>query len=162
MHRTLLRTRMPTRSHRVYRRLRSSRQHFMARMPSLCLPHSFVLHAILTFFSWGRVLSAAGSASVSKPLDPKTVSVSFVPSDGTAPLSVLVNGEPENVDEDRASQILQLEDFEVIVDLGAVGKEQAQYYTCDFSYVSSSHSLTTFFMTLAFQEYVRINGDYRS
>jgi glutamate N-acetyltransferase / amino-acid N-acetyltransferase len=67
------------------------------------------------------------------------VSVTFVPSDGTTPLPVLVNGEPENVDEERASEILGLEDFEVVVDLGGGDEaEVAKYYTCDFSYVSDA------------------------
>jgi glutamate N-acetyltransferase / amino-acid N-acetyltransferase len=49
----------------------------------------------------------------------------------------LVNGEPEKVDEERASEILSLEDFEVLVDLGGGDEaEVAKYYTCDFSYVS--------------------------
>ncbi|THV02167.1 arginine biosynthesis protein ArgJ [Dendrothele bispora CBS 962.96] len=96
--------------------------------------------------NWGRVLAATGSVPLSAPLHPNKVSVTFVPSDGTTPLPVLVNGEPEKVDEERASEILSLEDFEVLVDLGGGDKaEVARYYTCDFSY-----------------EYVRINGDYRS
>ncbi|KAF9260762.1 Arginine biosynthesis bifunctional protein ArgJ beta chain [Marasmius fiardii PR-910] len=96
--------------------------------------------------NWGRVLSATGSVPLSAPLHPDRVSVTFVPSDGTTPLPVLVNGEPEKVDEDRASEILGLEEFEILVDLGGGDDaEVARYYTCDFSY-----------------EYVRINGDYRS
>ncbi|KAK7461020.1 Arginine biosynthesis bifunctional protein ArgJ, mitochondrial [Stygiomarasmius scandens] len=96
--------------------------------------------------NWGRVLAATGSVPLSAPLHPNKVSVTFVPSDGTTPLPVLVNGEPEKVDEERASEILSLEDFEVLVDLGGGDEaEVARYYTCDFSY-----------------EYVRINGDYRS
>ncbi|KAE9409791.1 arginine biosynthesis protein ArgJ [Gymnopus androsaceus JB14] len=83
--------------------------------------------------NWGRVLAATGSVPLSSPLHPDKVSVTFVPSDGTTPLPVLVNGEPEK-------------DFEILVDLGGgEGAEVAQYWTCDFSY-----------------EYVRINGDYRS
>jgi len=96
--------------------------------------------------NWGRVLAATGSVPLSAPLHPDKVSVSFVPSDGSASLPVLVNGEPEKVDEARASEILALEDFEIEIDLGGgEGAEAAQYWTCDFSY-----------------EYVRINGDYRS
>ncbi|ESK88658.1 ornithine acetyltransferase [Moniliophthora roreri MCA 2997] len=96
--------------------------------------------------NWGRVLAATGAVSLSSPLHPDRVSVTFVPSDGTTPLPVLVNGEPEKVDEERASEILSLEDFEVLVDLGGGDEaEVARYYTCDLSY-----------------EYVRINGDYRS
>ncbi|KAF8160017.1 hypothetical protein B0H34DRAFT_426378 [Crassisporium funariophilum] len=103
--------------------------------------------------NWGRILAATGSvpllpssAGSSAPtIDPTKVNVTFVPSDGTQPLPVLVNGEPEKVDEVRAKEILSLEDFEVNVDLGMGGDGEAQYWTCDFSY-----------------EYVRINGDYRS
>ncbi|KAJ7767466.1 hypothetical protein DFH07DRAFT_881019 [Mycena maculata] len=94
--------------------------------------------------NWGRVLAATGSVSF-PTLDPSKVSVTFIPSDNTTPLPVLVNGEPEVVDEVRAKEILGLEDFGICVDLGGVGKEEATYWTCDFSY-----------------EYVRINGDYRS
>ncbi|KAF8159468.1 arginine biosynthesis ArgJ [Crassisporium funariophilum] len=103
--------------------------------------------------NWGRILAATGSvpllpssAGAAAPvINPAKVNVTFVPSDGTSPLPVLVNGEPEQVDEVRAKEILSLEDFEVMVDLGMAGNGEAQYWTCDFSY-----------------EYVRINGDYRS
>jgi glutamate N-acetyltransferase/amino-acid N-acetyltransferase len=94
--------------------------------------------------NWGRILSSTGSVPLSAPLDPSRVSVSFVPADGSNALPVLVRGEPEDVDEDRAKEILSEEDFEVRVELG-LGEESARYWTCDFSY-----------------EYVRINGDYRS
>ncbi|KAJ7918957.1 hypothetical protein B0H13DRAFT_2231048 [Mycena leptocephala] len=66
--------------------------------------------------NWGRILSAAGSISI-PGLDPSKVSVTFIPSDNTASLPVLVNGEPEMVDEVRAKEILK-----------------ATYWTCDFSY----------------------------
>jgi len=59
-------------------------------------------------------------------------------------LHVLTNGEPENVDEERAKKILEMEDINIEVDL-KLGGESATYWTCDFSY-----------------DYVRINGDYRS
>ncbi|TBU46748.1 arginine biosynthesis bifunctional protein ARG7 [Dichomitus squalens] len=94
--------------------------------------------------NWGRVLAATGSVALSQPIDPTRVNVSFVPSDGTAPLPLLVNGEPEKVDEARASEIIGQEDLEIKVELG-LGSESAKYWTCDFSY-----------------EYVRINGDYRT
>ncbi|KAJ7634157.1 hypothetical protein DFH06DRAFT_1221251 [Mycena polygramma] len=94
--------------------------------------------------NWGRILSAAGSIST-PGLDPSKVSVTFIPSDNTSSLPVLVNGEPENVDEVRAKEILSLEEFGICIDLGGIGKEEATYWTCDFSY-----------------DYVRINGDYRS
>ncbi len=88
------------------------------------------------FSSWGRILAATGSVPLSREVDPKTVSVSFIPADGTAALPVLVNGEPEKVDEERASEILRQEDFELCVDLGGLGEAEAKYWTCDFSYVS--------------------------
>ncbi|KAF8918701.1 ArgJ-like domain-containing protein [Mucidula mucida] len=98
----------------------------------------------------GRQLGAdtrcAGSVSLTVPLDhPITVNVSLIPSDGSSALPVLVNGVPEALNEERAREILRLEDSEVCVDLGALGTEEATYWTCDFSY-----------------DYVRINGDSRS
>ena len=43
-------------------------------------------------------------------------------------------GEPENVDEERASKILAEEQLEIEVDLGLGGGFEARYFTCDFSY----------------------------
>ena len=86
--------------------------------------------------SWGRVLAATGSVPLSAPLDPTRVDVSFVPTDCSPVLPLLVNGEPEQVDEVRAKEILSAEDLEVRVDL-RLGSESAKYWTCDFSYVSS-------------------------
>ncbi|TFK92587.1 arginine biosynthesis bifunctional protein ARG7 [Polyporus arcularius HHB13444] len=94
--------------------------------------------------NWGRILAATGSIPLSQPLEPSRVNVSFIPTDGTAPLPLLVNGEPEKVDEARAKEIITQEDLEIKVELG-LGSESAKYWTCDFSY-----------------EYVRINGDYRT
>jgi glutamate N-acetyltransferase/amino-acid N-acetyltransferase len=85
------------------------------------------------------VLAATGSVPLSTPLDPTRVSVSFVPTDGSPVLPLLVNGEPEEVDEVRAKEILSAEDLEVRVDLN-LGSECAKYWTCDFSYVSPSTS----------------------
>jgi glutamate N-acetyltransferase / amino-acid N-acetyltransferase len=88
--------------------------------------------------SWGRILAATGSIPLSTPLDPTRVSVSFVPTDGTAPLPLLVNGEPEKVDEARASQIVSHDDLEIRVELG-LGDQSAKYWTCDFSYVGTDN-----------------------
>ena len=63
------------------------------------------------------------------------MNVSFIPADGTKPLPLLVKGEPEKVDEERALEIITQEDLEINVDLG-IGSETAKYWTCDFSYVS--------------------------
>ncbi|KAG6915173.1 hypothetical protein DXG01_012927 [Tephrocybe rancida] len=102
--------------------------------------------------NWGRILAATGSIPLA-PLpntttpaiiEPNAVSVTFIPVDGSAPLPVLVNGEPEQVDEVRAKEILSEEEFGIEVRLD-MGDKEATYWTCDFSY-----------------EYVKINGDYRS
>lgn len=105
--------------------------------------------------NWGRILCATGYSLISEPGEPESAaaaaailptrtSVSFVPADGSAELRLLVNGEPEAVDEARAAEILDMEDLEIVVRLGT-GKEEATYWTCDFSH-----------------EYVTINGDYRT
>ena len=86
--------------------------------------------------SWGRVLAATGSVPLSEPLEPARVNVSFVPTDRSPVLPLLVNGEPEQVDEVRAKEILSAEDLEIRVDLG-LGSESAKYWTCDFGYVSA-------------------------
>ena len=89
---------------------------------------------------------------------PSRTSVSFIPSDGSEELRLLVRGEPQQVDEDRAKEILEMEDLEILVRLqddaieeGVVTDDpnkrvyEAVYWTCDFSH-----------------EYVTINGDYRT
>lgn len=90
-----------------------------------------------------QILCAVGYSGVSS-IDPSRVSVSFVPTDGSATLPLLVRGEPENVDETRASEILKMEDLEIRVEL-ALGSESARMWTCDLSH-----------------EYITINADYRS
>jgi glutamate N-acetyltransferase/amino-acid N-acetyltransferase len=95
--------------------------------------------------NWGRILCATGYAEGVSHIDPEKTSVSFVPTDGkTSELKLLVDGEPEVVDEEVAGGILREEDLEILVRLG-VGEEEAVVYTCDFSH-----------------EYVTINGDYRT
>ncbi|WVR06429.1 arginine biosynthesis bifunctional protein ArgJ, mitochondrial [Kwoniella sp. DSM 27419] len=98
--------------------------------------------------NWGRILCAVGYTDSPAPINPTTVSVSFIPpatSANTACLRLLTNGEPEaDIDESRASEILAEEDLEVEIDLGQ-GQEEARVWTCDFSH-----------------EYVTINGSYRS
>jgi glutamate N-acetyltransferase/amino-acid N-acetyltransferase len=83
--------------------------------------------------NWGRILCATGYSGVNGVVPEKT-NVSFIPTDGSAPLRLLVNGEPEIVDEERASEILAMEDLEIQVSLGTGGRQEAAYYTCDFSH----------------------------
>lgn len=87
-----------------------------------------------------------------KPVHPSTTSVSFVPADGSEELKLLVRGEPEQVDEERAKQILEMEDLEILVNLSDSPRSEGRkpdfeevFWTCDFSH-----------------EYVTINGDYRT
>ncbi|KAK4992036.1 Arginine biosynthesis bifunctional protein ArgJ, mitochondrial [Elasticomyces elasticus] len=108
--------------------------------------------------NWGRILCAIGyshldSSNSESIVIPNQTSVSFIPSDGSAELKLLVRGEPEAVDEARASEILAQEDLEILVRLRDGGEkegmraegEEATVWTCDFSH-----------------EYVTINGDYRT
>jgi glutamate N-acetyltransferase / amino-acid N-acetyltransferase len=101
--------------------------------------------------NWGRILCAIGYTPALSPgaVVPEKTNVSFVPvensaSKGEGVLKLLVNGEPETVDEERAARLLQDEDLKINVNLGT-GKEEAKYWFCDFSH-----------------EYVTINGDYRT
>jgi glutamate N-acetyltransferase/amino-acid N-acetyltransferase len=103
--------------------------------------------------NWGRILCAAGYALITPPgqpenhvpeIVPERTNVSFVPADGSPELRLLVNGEPEQVDEERASEILEMEDLEIVVRLGT-GDKSTVHWTCDFSH-----------------DYVTINGDYRT
>lgn len=95
--------------------------------------------------NWGRILCAIGYADVGpEAVNTTATSVSFVPVDGSPTLQLLVNGEPEQVDEARASEILSQEDLVVEIDLGS-GSHEALFWTCDLSH-----------------EYVTINADYRS
>ncbi|KAF2624039.1 ArgJ-domain-containing protein [Macroventuria anomochaeta] len=93
--------------------------------------------------NWGRILCATGYAENVDGVIPEETSVSFIPSDGSEELKLLVSGEPEQVDEERAAKILEAEDLEIKVQLSE-GKyrEEAVFWTCDFShdvaYVASS------------------------
>ncbi|KAH9843292.1 hypothetical protein Tdes44962_MAKER07549 [Teratosphaeria destructans] len=109
--------------------------------------------------NWGRILCAIGYApgiidakARGLPIDqvvPERTSVSFIPADGSAPLDLLVKGEPAQVDEARAKQILEMEDLEILVRLEddpvRGTSREVVYWTCDLSH-----------------EYVTINGDYRT
>jgi len=95
--------------------------------------------------NWGRILCATGYAEGVDSVIPEQTSVSFIPADGSKELKLLVKGEPEAVDEERAAKILEAEDLEILVRLRDQDGEEAVYWTCDFSH-----------------EYVTINGDYRT
>jgi glutamate N-acetyltransferase/amino-acid N-acetyltransferase len=93
----------------------------------------------------------AGFRAPYNPVKPQETSVSFIPADGSEELKLLVRGEPEQVDEERAKQILEMEDLEILVKLNdkpdatQPPRVEEVFWTCDFSH-----------------EYVTINGDYRT
>jgi glutamate N-acetyltransferase/amino-acid N-acetyltransferase len=95
--------------------------------------------------NWGRILCATGYAEGVESVVPEETSVSFVPTDGSEELKLLVRGEPEQVDEERAAEILKEEDLQILVKLSEKFEKEAIVWTCDFSH-----------------EYVTINGDYRT
>ncbi|CAH2354498.1 arginine biosynthesis bifunctional protein ArgJ, mitochondrial [[Candida] railenensis] len=94
--------------------------------------------------NWGRILCSIGYSEV-EAIIPERTNVSFVPADGSAKLDLLVNGEPQQVDEERASEILEFEDLRIEIELGTGGGEDCEFWTCDLTH-----------------EYITINGDYRS
>jgi len=105
--------------------------------------------------NWGRIVCAAGYAAGiirdsyrslgggnSKSIDPHRTSVSLVPADGSQTLDLLINGEPQDVDEVRAKEILEHEDIEIFLKLDRIDEagssfsgqyHEATFYTCDFS-----------------------------
>ena len=106
--------------------------------------------------NWGRILCAVGyTDGLRDPgaVVPERTSVSFVPVGGGARLKLLVEGEPEAVDEARASEILKDEDLEILVELGT-GTEEASYWFCDFSH--GKHALVLRLQAWAPADVVRI------
>ena len=93
--------------------------------------------------NWGRIVCAVGYSAVPS-LNPTSVNLRFTAiNDPSLSLHLYKDGEPFQIDEEIASKILEHEDVEIHVDLGA-GKEQVVMYTCDLSH-----------------EYISINADYR-
>jgi len=110
--------------------------------------------------NWGRILCAVGYAEGVEEgaagVEPSRVGVSFVgaPAGNHAgqELKLLVNGEPQDVDEALAGRMLAEEDLEILVKLKPAEEldqkdleDEVLFWTCDFSH-----------------EYVTINGDYRT
>ncbi|OAX80508.1 arginine biosynthesis ArgJ, mitochondrial [Emergomyces africanus] len=137
-------------------RVRNSPSHADAKLIASTIARSPLVKTALygKDANWGRILCAIGYTQgiAEGTVVPERTSVSFKPVDGSEELKLLVNGEPEAVDEERAAKILQDEDLEIVVDLGGgqrgekgLGGEEGVYWFCDFSH-----------------EYVTINGDYRT
>ncbi len=132
--------------------------------------------------NWGRILCAVGYAPTENKdaIIPEQTSVSFIPCDGSEELRLLVNGEPQKVDEERAKQILEHEDLEIRVRLrdndaaaggdggdggggnagGETGAKPKSRHRGDREGLERHEHL---YWTCDFShEYVTINGDYRT
>lgn len=90
--------------------------------------------------NWGRVLCAMGYSGAL--FDQNTVDVAFESEAGNIP--VFIQGVPQPFDEDRALEILKEENVRILIDMNT-GDAEARSWGCDLT-----------------EEYVKINGDYRS
>lgn len=86
--------------------------------------------------NWGRFLCAVGYSGV--PVNPGQVDLWL------GDLHLVQKGRPHDVDEERAAEILALDDIGITVDLG-MGCESVTVWTCDLSH-----------------DYVSINAHYRT
>lgn len=77
-------------------------------------------------------------------INPKKVNLHFGLIDKSKSLHLFKNGEPHEINEEVAAEILEKEDLLIHVDLG-MGNEELSMYTCDLSH-----------------DYISINADYRS
>jgi len=85
--------------------------------------------------NWGRIFAKAGTTPgiTAGAIVPERTGLSFVPADGSREMSLVEDGEPAKVDEERAKEVLGFEDLEIVLRLGT-GEEEASYWTCDFSH----------------------------
>lgn len=126
----------------VHVRVRNAPSHASAKKIASTIARSPLVKTALygRDANWGRIVCAVGYAEDVEDgaVVPERTNVKFIPKDGSAELALLVNGEPEAVDEARAAEILKEEDLLIEVDLGT-GSEAADYWFCDFShdYVTS-------------------------
>jgi len=86
--------------------------------------------------NWGRLLCAAGNAGIS--FEPSKVRLTL------CGIKLVDKGEPLAFDTKKANILLKRKEVDITVDLGS-GKEEAEVFTCDFSY-----------------DYVKINAEYHT
>ncbi|MEW6615219.1 MAG: bifunctional glutamate N-acetyltransferase/amino-acid acetyltransferase ArgJ [Thermodesulfobacteriota bacterium] len=87
--------------------------------------------------NWGRIVSAIGASGVD--IDPEKINIAF------EDIMVVKNGVGTGIQqEERASKVLQKEEFKVVIDLNS-GSSEARVFTTDLS-----------------PEYVTINANYRT
>jgi glutamate N-acetyltransferase/amino-acid N-acetyltransferase len=86
--------------------------------------------------NWGRIISAAGKSGAD--FNPLKTNIFF------DDLPVMLAGYKIVLDEEKASEILNKDNFSVSLDLNE-GKCSTTWWTCDFS-----------------QDYIKINANYRT
>ena len=86
--------------------------------------------------NWGRIISAAGKSGAD--FNPLKTSIYF------DDLPVMLAGYKIVIDEEKASEILNKDNYSILLDLNE-GESSTTWWTCDFS-----------------QEYVKINANYRT
>ncbi|KAK3660519.1 Arginine biosynthesis bifunctional protein ArgJ, mitochondrial [Elasticomyces elasticus] len=159
-------------------RVTSDLSHAVAKRAAVSIARSALVKTALygKDANWGRILCAIGYApgimdamelpaitrapypvagAGAKQVVPERTSVSFIPTDGSAELKLLVRGEPETVDEERAKQILEMEDLEILVKLDdgpALAEYERDERVKEAIPRRKQHD----------HEYVTINGDYRT
>lgn len=94
--------------------------------------------------NWGRIVCAVGYSGVFIIPDKVNLYMGARSQDRQHDLHLFKDGSPFDVNEDKASEILENSDLTITVDLG-IGTEVASIFTCDLSH-----------------EYITINADYRS
>jgi glutamate N-acetyltransferase/amino-acid N-acetyltransferase len=92
--------------------------------------------------NWGRILCAAGYSGA--PLDPARVSCAMA-AEGVGRVELLAAGEPVDIDETLATQIVAAGEVEVHFDAGLGGDGRATVWASDLTH-----------------GYIDINGSYRS
>lgn len=100
--------------------------------------------------NWGRILCAIGNSGVEIEAGEVTVEFGMGQGEEGERMMLVKRGQPVEVDEEVAKQVLEREEVDVWVDLedrerGGKKEGEATFWTCDFSH-----------------EYVTINGDYRT
>lgn len=118
--------------------VRGTRSASEARQIAKTIAHSPLVKTALygEDANWGRVMAAVGYSGVK--IDVERLALWF------GDLQLVRGGQPFDVDEERAAQILSQKDIAITVELG-LGHGEARVWTCDLSH-----------------EYVTVNAHYRT
>ncbi len=118
--------------------VRGARSASEARQIAKTIAHSLLVKTALygEDANWGRVIAAVGYSGVK--IEVERLALWF------GDLQLVKGGQPFDVNEERAAQILSQKDITITVELG-LGEGEARVWTCDLSH-----------------EYVSINAHYRT